>query len=484
MEIPFIELFHTPNGSYFLDINRNDLIPIRESSFKYLLEVLSGKKELDANEPEELTELRSQGYLTFQSVVKEVQHAYLKFLRIFLQRKLAKITLQLTQNCNFRCKYCIYSENSSMLQRSHSSKHMSFEVAQKAVDFLWKHSVDSQDINVGFYGGEPLLEFPLIQKLVAYCKERFEGKKLTFSLTTNGTLLSDEMIRYFEAHDISMMISLDGPKEINDQNRVFADGRGTYDSVMEHVYRIFKIAPEYAEKLQISMVMDPENDFDCINAICLQGEELKRLNIMPSIIDREYDGTDVVFAEEYTWKYEYQRFLANLSYFGRYPEDEVSPVASRSVTAAVSDNIKINTSMGLHRIDAPSGPCVPGQARLFVDVNGRLFPCERVSENSPAMCIGTLDDGFYEENAQRILNIGHLTENACKKCWCFRYCSLCAKKADTGSRHLSAKFRLSHCNESKAMAYSKLKQYLLFKEIPVFYPAQTRLIHTEGGQAT
>ncbi len=82
--------------------------------------------------------------------------------------------------------------------------------------------------------------------------------------------------------------------------------------------------------------------------------------------------------------------------------------------SAVKDYEQIESGAALRRIDAPSGPCIPGQLRLFVNVHEQLFPCERVSERSPAMCIGTLDDGFNLENAQKILNVGKLTEESCK----------------------------------------------------------------------
>lgn len=135
------------------------------------------------------------------SCIKEVRHVYADYLDVFLTRKLAKITLQLTQNCNFRCKYGIYSETHNLRQRSHSTERMTFETAKKAIDFLWKHSVDSPDVNIGFYGGEPLLEFPLLKKAVKYSERLFEGKNLTFSVTTNGTLLNDEIIRLGERLD-------------------------------------------------------------------------------------------------------------------------------------------------------------------------------------------------------------------------------------------------------------------------------------------
>ena len=484
MDRPFIQLFHTPNSGYFLDVNRNEFIPVTQLSFQYLREVMSGKRGFDDSAPEELRDLRTQGYLSFESAVKEVRHPYSRFLGTFLDRKLAKITLQLTQSCNFRCEYCIYSEDHNPRQRSHSNRRMSWAIAKKAVDFLWVHSVDSKSVNVGFYGGEPLLEFPLIQRVVEYCTDRFSGKKLTFSMTTNGSLLTDEMIRYFQANDVSIMISLDGPKEVNDRNRVFPDGRGTYDTVVEHIGRVREVAPEYADKLRISMVMDPANDFDCINSICLEANTFDKQKVMASLVDRDYDTAGVEFSEEYAWKSEYHRFLAVISHFGRFPEGEVSPITGRSVSMALADHSRMEAFAELHPVDAPSGPCVPGQMRLFVDVNGRLFPCERVSEISPAMCIGTLDDGFDLTAADRLLNVGRLTESACKQCWCFRYCGMCAKKADVGARELSAEAKLLSCEKYRNAAFGKLKQYLLFKEIPAFYAAQTRRSGEERGKVT
>ena len=118
--------------------------------------------------PKEIQELMDNGYWAEKSVVEKVEHPYTRYIPILLERKINKITLQVTQSCNFRCKYCIYSENANRSQRTHSSKHMSWETAKKAIDFLYEHSVDSEKIYIGFYGGEPLLEFELIKQCIEY----------------------------------------------------------------------------------------------------------------------------------------------------------------------------------------------------------------------------------------------------------------------------------------------------------------------------
>ena len=474
MDKPFIKLFHTPNNGYFLDVNKNELVRVSGSSYEFLSSIMSGKNGSEDTIPQELIELKSCGYLTTESNVKEVRHPYSAFAKDFLERKVNKITLQVTQSCNMRCRYCIYDETANPRQRKHSNKRMSWDIAKCAIDFLWDHSVDSPKVNVGFYGGEPLLEFSMIKKVVEYSEKRFYGKPLSFSITTNGTMLDDEKVRYMQRHNIGLLVSLDGPKEINDRNRVFKDGRGTYDIVMENIERLRVVSPDYASKLQISMVIDPENDFDCINSIFLNDAEMKSLSLISSTIDYDYDDKKDTVSSDYVWKSEYQRFLGILSYYGRISRDSVSPIVTNALTEAINNYSSMKDSYMLNPVDAPSGPCIPGQMRLFVNALGKLYPCERVSETSSAMCIGSLFDGFDLLNVDKLLNVGRMTGDHCRKCWCFRHCVLCAKKAVNDSGILSAERKLTYCKSVMENVIKKIKLHLLLMEVPVYYGQQAR----------
>jgi uncharacterized protein len=358
---------------------------------------------------------------------------------------------------------------------------MSWETAKKAIDFLLRHSVDSPSVNVGFYGGEPLLEFDLIKQAIEYCKKLFVGKELTFNLTTNGTLLTKEKILFLEEQGVILTISLDGPKEINDINRVFKNGEGTFDSVMTAIQLVREVAQEYAKGLQISMVIDPQNDFDCLSEICFEGAELDKLMINASLIDFDYDERVLSFSKEYAEKSEYQRFLALLAIFGRYPEAKLSPIVAGAVDVAIGEFPIFDKSYELRETDAPSGPCIPGQLRLFVNVHGDFLPCERVSEISPAMQMGNLEKGFDIEKAEKILNIGALTLEECKKCWAFRHCSMCAKMADNNEENLSGERKITFCEQAKRNAFSKMRNYLLLKEVPIHYQKQTRKFSKGNG---
>jgi uncharacterized protein len=98
------------------------------------------------------------------------------------------------------------------------------------------------------------------------------------------------------------------------------------------------------------------------------------------------------------------------------------------------------------------------------------------------MIMGDLDTGFDLEAASRILNVGAVTEDECRNCWAFRSCTLCAKKADNNDVHLSSTSKLENCDETRADAYSRLKFYLLMKEIPLFYQEQTRAKEKKEGE--
>lgn len=444
------------------------MLELDERSFQYMDRLMNGG-ELPQDMPEELLRIKSAGHLTEESNVKHVAHAATEFVPDYLERRILKLTLQVTQNCNFRCRYCVYSEERNEMQRSHSPKNMDWEMAKRAIDFLWEHSADSDDVNIGFYGGEPLLQMGLIRQAVEYAERLFEGKNLGFSMTTNATLLTEELVRYLDEHGVSLMISLDGPKAINDQNRVFRDGSGTYDTVMEKIAMIRRIAPEYAKNLQISMVMDPENDFDCINAIYIDEKDFDELFVSATIVDEEYDGKMPDVSEDYAWKYRYQRFLAILSDIGRVDRKNVSPIVYVAVRADIGHRFDIDIYPGLMETDAPGGPCNPGQLRLFCNADGKLFPCERVSETSALTCIGTLEGGIDIEAAKRFLNVGTVTEEQCRKCWCFRYCTTCGKKADAGTDKMEAEKKLQYCSDVRARTYDKMMLYLLFKELPFYY---------------
>ena len=459
-----IKLFKTPLGYYFYETNRNEIVAVNEQLYKYIDAIMKdNEKEMQQVKDEvfqQYNDLVDCGYLCTHRV-KEIKHPVTDNLELFLERKIDSITLQVTQNCNLRCSYCVYSENDYSSQRSHSEKMMSFETAKKAIDFFFMHSIDTKMPNISFYGGEPFLNLELIKQSVDYAEKVFEGRKLTFTTTSNGTLLTDDLIDYLAENKFNLMISLDGPKEIHNQNRVFATNKqGSYDTVIKNIRKLWERQPDFAQRVSISMVLNPENSYEEINSL-FSDKYIRKMKCNHSIVEK--DDEIVHWSDEYLNGSLYNQFLGFLLATKQLSKDAVKRTTIDEIEDMQNDIQKIRYGV-LGDVTAPGGPCIPGKMRLFIDYKGNFFPCERVNEMSACMHMGSLDKGFDMDNVNSLLNIGKLTEDECRNCWAFLQCNICAKKADMKGS-LSLEKKRKSCQESKAAAFSKIQNKVLLFEL-------------------
>lgn len=146
---------------------------------------------------------------------------------------LSTIILNVNTGCNLSCTYC-YKED---LTTPAKGEKMDFETARQSFELLMKQAKDRDRVNVVFFGGEPLSNVPLIREVVAYAEARAAeaGKTVDFSLTTNATLLTEELVDWLNAHRFALTVSMDGPKALHDANRRTVGGKGTYDLVARKV---------------------------------------------------------------------------------------------------------------------------------------------------------------------------------------------------------------------------------------------------------
>jgi len=446
---PFIHLLESPNAKYFFDVNKNEIVPVDNDLHDVLGKILDGQPvELTESEEQKMARLKSMGYLS-DNRVKVIRHPESAMAGLYLERKIDMLLLQLTQDCNLRCRYCSYTDATNTKQRKHSSKRMTFALAKKGIDFLLDHSIDKESINVGFYGGEPLLEFELLKQVVAYAEEIAFDKKLSFSITTNGTLITEEIMEFFIRHDVRLAISLDGPQEVHDSNRRFADDdTGSFMKVIKTLEWISEKYPDYTKNMLLSMVIDPKFSFDYLDSLFEDYPYLRKMLIMPSIIEDGDSMVKNIYSDEFIMERRYQFFLAFLNHFNRLDDTMVSTLIKQDFEREKYLYDNFECAECLPDQTAPGGPCVPGKLRLFMDVDGNFLPCERVNEISEIMRIGKIDEGFYLDKVDAVLNVGAVTAEECKACWAFTNCGICAKQAD-GSHEFSSEMRLSCCDRIK-----------------------------------
>lgn len=448
-------IFHTPKNFYLYDRNTNYIVCISEDLYQYL----DGSGDITDSIQHEIDKLQEMD-IFHDTTVKKIENPESEFLKYKLDRKLNKITLQVTQQCNLRCQYCVYSEKYE--NRVHSNRNMSQETAKRSIDFLAEHSLDSPKLYIGFYGGEPLLRFSFIKEQMEYAKKRLEGKELTFILTTNGTLLNDEMIEYFMVNHMELTVSLDGDQKSHNKNRRFySNDKGSFDTIFEKLQHIKEKYPDYFKQIRINAVIDPDNDFRSICSFFRESPLLKDLTVSAGVISSNYSKEEVILGESYKKDYGYETFKFILSEFGVIDKEKVSNLFEDYLTGVKKVNARGVSYLG--EITHPGGPCTPGIQRLFVSVDGMLYPCEKVDEESKTMRLGDIYEGFDLENVMNILNIGSLTEKECKNCWAFRLCTACAAGADDKSE-FSKKKRLEACNSIRENVEFMLKSYCMFQE--------------------
>lgn len=464
-KLPFIHLFRTAGNFYLYDVNTDKILQVPESVYVFLnKEQKYGEKRKieDENLKEYINMLKKYGFLK-STKVKKTEHPETKFLQSYVKSNCTSIILQVTQNCNLRCDYCVYS--GSYYNRKHNNKRMKFELAKSGIDYLAEHSADVNDVHIGFYGGEPLLEFDLIKKCIDYAEERLDGKNIYYNLTTNGTLITDKIVNYFEKYGVLMMISLDGPKQIHDASRRTIEGKGTYDLIIKNVRMIKEKHPEYYnKKINFNTVINTERGYKII-ADYIAGEELFKDSLFKSsLINPHNSKMKKEIKEQFAEEILYEHFMVLLSKVEEVPKECIS-VLSQSKSLEM-DQFRYeknrNGQIELPQIGHHSGPCVPGNYRIFMNAYGDFYPCERVSENCDWMKIGNIDDGLDVKKISEVMNIEKLTEEKCHNCWAYKYCRVCVANINTSYERPEESI-LEECTAIRSETENKFKDYCVLK---------------------
>lgn len=174
----------------------------------------------------ECEKLKEEGMLFTRDIYESAIDEFSKNSRPVVKA----LCLHIAHDCNLACRYCFAEEGEYHGRRA----LMSFEVGKKALDFLIANSGSRRNLEVDFFGGEPLMNWQVVKDLVKYGREqeKLHNKKFRFTLTTNGVLLDDEVMEFCNREMSNVVLSVDGRKEVHDYMRPFRKGAGSYDLIM------------------------------------------------------------------------------------------------------------------------------------------------------------------------------------------------------------------------------------------------------------
>lgn len=356
------------------------------------------------------------------------------------QRKiLSNLILILTEDCNLRCKYCIYSGNYTN-QRSHGSTMMTPETAKVALDNYRRQLETLQEKNVnitatiGFYGGEPLLNYDVIRFAIPYAKTLFNDN-VVFHITTNAILLSKEIIDFFVENDVHLMISLNGNKDENDRLRVFPGGSGTFDIIYSKIDYIHREFPDYYQRnFTLSATFDPGTKLDALESFfnhgILKGVPLSVAPVVSSYSNwyDQYSDTQKKSMNRTIkeWRHEFYKNCSR-----QVPSGTVKKALFSSQVIML-----LSRSLGCHCNSLPfTGACVPG-TKIAVTPTGKLLSCEKVNASRPIGDVSSwIDTGKICTLIQDYLNV---LGPRCINCPISQICPICYKDVLDGNGTIHA----------------------------------------------
>lgn len=315
------------------------------------------------------------------------------------------LCLHIAHDCNLACQYCFAEEGEYHGKR----ELMSYEVGRKALDFLVANSGNRRNLEVDFFGGEPLMNFQVVKDLVAYGRslEETHDKKFRFTLTTNGVLLNDDIMEFANQEMGNVVLSIDGRKEVHDRMRPFRKGAGSYDLI---VPKFQKFADSrHQEKYYVRGTFTHNNLDFSKDVLHLADLGFKQISVEP-VVAQETDSYAIREEDLPQLMEEYENLALEM--------------VKRHGT---KDDFNFFHFM----IDLEGGPCVAkrlsgcgsGTEYLAVTPTGDLYPCHQFVGNTDFL-MGNVDDGVVNTDLRdEFKSCNVYAKDKCRECFARFYCS-------------------------------------------------------------
>ncbi|MBN2286206.1 MAG: thioether cross-link-forming SCIFF peptide maturase [Tissierellales bacterium] len=339
--------------------------------------------------------------------LEENQMLYTKDLNLTPKIKpiLKAMCLNIAHDCNLSCGYCFASQGDYDGKRS----LMSYETGKKALDYILHNSGSRTNLEVDFFGGEPLMNFEVVKKLVLYGREEEVKyhKNFRFTITTNGVLLDEEKMMFINEHFDNIVMSIDGRKKTNDNVRKTLTGQGSYDVIVPKFKQAVKLREDKTYFIRgtfTGLNLDFSEDLKHLRDL-----GFKSLSMEP-VVTEPGNPYEIKASDLDQIKEEYEKL------YYLYKD-------------SIGSDHEFNFFH--YEIDLENGPCIykrisgcgAGNEYIAVTPEGEIYPCHQFVGNEDFI-IGTLDEGITRKDIQHQFHISNvLAKEACRNCWAKYFCS-------------------------------------------------------------
>jgi uncharacterized protein len=347
---------------------------------------------------------------------------------------LKQLTFEVTDACNLNCKYCVYGEFYNDYDRRENKK-LSLPAAFRIIDYLvnfWRSEQNlsaKRNVYISFYGGEPLLNMPFVESVVKYIEDLdCPNRSFTFTMTTNAMLLH-RYVDYLVKHNFNLLVSLDG-NEYNTSYRVDKVGNPVFSNILKNVENLRVAYPDYFnEKVNFNAVLHNRNSISEIYNFFKN-----RYNKIPEIGELNDMGvrSDKIALFQATYRNSYESLHQAENYEEIEQDMFTNTKTYRAATTFLHQysghvfNDYADLLLGKRKKTIPTGTCLPFGKRMFITVNGKILPCERIGQQ---FALGRVSETGVELNLQAIADRYNTyytkLDNQCSKCYNAQSCMQC-----------------------------------------------------------
>ena len=402
-----------------LDVNSGAIHVVDDVTYD-VIEMYAAKENVEDTTAEEIIDALSGKYGRgeVEEAIEEVQtliseeelftkDTYENYMMDFKKRPtvVKALCLHIAHDCNLACRYCFAEEGEYHGRRA----LMSFETGKKALDFLIANSGNRRNLEVDFFGGEPLMNWQVVKDLVAYGREqeKIHNKNFRFTLTTNGVLLNDEIMEFANKEMGNVVLSIDGRKEVHDHMRPFRKGAGSYDLIVPKFQKFAE--SRHQDKYYVRGTFTHYNLDFSEDVLHLADLGFKQISVEPVVAP---ETEDYAIREE-----DLPQLLA------QYDE-----LAEEMIKRRKEGN---GFNFFHFMIDLEGGPCVAkrlsgcgsGTEYLAVTPWGDLYPCHQFVGNEDFL-MGNVDEGVLRTDIRdEFKQCNVYAKEKCKDCFAKFYCS-------------------------------------------------------------